>query len=148
MNQDEARILHGLYFHREIVGEDMIYTAAEINWLAITPIPKTRNWQNDDGKLKLAKSEGADYLAEVSATSAAAARPLAYLQACGYITYQKNGGHFQITVTGYGADLARELNTFWGRVNIKYKQHKDGVLWFIATVLVSVVTTLVTKYAS
>ena len=148
MNKEEAQILHGLYYHREIVGEELPYTAAEINWLVHTSIPKGRKWLGPDSKLKSIENETDNYLLTISATSAAAGRPLAYLQACGYITYKKDGGFFRIAVTGTGADLARELDTFWGRANVLYKKHRDGVLWFAATVLVSLVTTLVTKCAS
>ncbi|MFC1685281.1 hypothetical protein ACFL0R_07435, partial [Pseudomonadota bacterium] len=100
----------------------------------------------DDGKLQSLENENDDYLATIGATSAAAERPLAYLQALGYITYKKENGIFRIAVTGLGADVARELATFWGRLNLVYKQHKDGVLWFLATVLVSIITALVTTY--
>jgi hypothetical protein len=148
MNKEEAQILHGLYYHREIVGEELPYSAAELNWLVITPIPKGRSWAGEDGKLKSIETETDDYLSSIGATSAAAARPLAYLQASGYITYRKDSGFFRVAVTGSGADLARELDTFWGRANILYKKHKDGVLWLLATVLVSLITTLITKNVS
>lgn len=148
MNKEEEQVLHGLYYHREIIGEEVPFTAAEINWLVNTPIPKGREWLGPDGKLKSMESKTDDYLAIINTTSAAAVRPLSYLQASDYITYRKDSDILRIAVTGSGADLARELNTFWGRANVRYKKHKDGVLWFLATVLVSVVTTLITKCAS
>jgi hypothetical protein len=148
MNKEESRILHGLYYHREIVGEELPYTAGEINWLANRPISKGREWLGIDGKPKSLETENENYLASIAATSAAASRPLAYLQSMGYITYRKDANFFRISVTGTGADFARELNTFWGRANILYMKHKNGVLWFLATVLISVVTTLLTKCSS
>lgn len=148
MNKEESRILHGLYHHREIVGEELPYSAGEINWLANTPIPKGKLWLGEDGKLKSLETEAENYLASIGATSAAAGRPLAYLQAAGYITYKKDSNLFRIAVTGSGADLARELDSFWGRMNVLYKNNKDGLLWLIATVLVSLITTLVTKGGS
>ena len=99
------------------------------------------NWQKD-GKLQSLESKVDKHLASIGATSAAAARPLAYLQGHGYIKYEKELGWFLIEVTASGADIARELHTLWGRANILYKQHKDGVLWFLATVLVSLLTAL------
>jgi len=147
MNKEEERILHGLYYHREIVGEELPFTAGEINWLINTPIPKGREWLSPDGKLKSMESKTDDYLASIGATSVAAGRPLAYLQTSGYITYKKDGGFFRIAVTGAGADLARELNTSLGRVNILYKKHKDGVLMVSAIALVSLIISLVTKCA-
>lgn len=145
MNTEEARLLHGLYYHREIVGEELPYSAAELNWLVETPIPKGKRWLGDDGKLKSIETKADNYLASIGATSAAAGRPLAYLEASGYIKYRKDANFFRIAVTGSGADLARELDTRLGRINIIYKKHKDGVLWFLATVLTSLITTLLTK---
>lgn len=148
MNSEEARVLHGLYFHREMIGEAMFYSAGEINWLAKTPLPHGRTWEGRDGKLQALESKADDYLASIGATSAASEKPLAYLQAVGYITYTKDSGGFRIKVTGRGADLARELDTTLGRINLLYKKHKDGVIWFLATVLVSLITTLVTQCRS
>jgi hypothetical protein len=139
MNKEEKRILHGLYYHREMIGEEMMFTASEINWLKKTPIPKGRKWKGEDGRLKSIEIPNENYLASISATSAAATRPLAYLQEKGYITYKKEAHYFRIAVTVAGADLARELNTFWGRKNITYKEHKDGVLWFLALGLLSLI---------
>jgi len=146
MNKEEEQILHGLYYDRQVVGEEMIYAAKEINWLANTPISKGREWRNSDGKCKSIEEKKEDWLASICATGAVALKRLSYLQTSGYITFKKEGDYFRITVTGSGADLARELDTFWGRRNIQYKKHKDGVLWFIATVLVSLITTLITIY--
>lgn len=100
------------------------------------PIRKGANWQKD-GKLQSLESEVDKHLASIGATSAAAARPLAYLQGQGYIKYEKELGWFRIEVTASGADTARELHTFWGRRNIfLYKKYKDGLLWFLAAALV------------
>lgn len=145
MNMEEARLLHGLYYHREIVGEELPYSAAELNWLVQTPIPNGKQWLGEDGKLKSIETMADDYLASIGATSAAAGRPLAYLEASGYIKYRKDANFFRIAVTAIGADLARELDTRLGRINILYKKHKDGVLWFLATVLISLITALLTK---
>lgn len=142
MKKEEAKILHGLYYDREIVGEEMIYYANEINWLPNTSFSKGREWRNADGKLKSIEEKKVDCFASICAINAVL-RPLSYLQAAGYITFKKEESCFRITVTGTGADLARELGTFWGRANILYKNHKDGVLWFIATVLVSLITALI-----
>lgn len=111
MNKEEERILHGLYYHREMIGEEMMFTASEINWLKNTSIPNGRKWKGEDGRLKSIEIPNEDYLASIGATSAAAKRPLAYLQEAGYITYKKDANYFRIAVTGTGADLARELDT-------------------------------------
>lgn len=145
MNKIEAQILHGIYHHREMVGEDMPFTASEINWLINSCIPITKNWQDKNGKLKTLEEKNEDYLASIGATSAAAIRPLSYLQEAGYINYKKDHNYIRISVTGKGADVARELDTKLGRANLFYKNHKNGLLWFMATILVSIITTLITN---
>lgn len=145
MTKQEAQVLHGLYFYRELVEEEMLYSATEINWLVQTPIPKTKEWRSENGAPKSIETQADNYLASIAATSAASSKPLAYLQAAGYISYKKDRGGFRVRVSGAGADLARELDTRIGRANLFYKRHKDGLLWFIATVLVSIVTTLLTN---
>lgn len=146
MNSAEAKVLHGLYFHRQMIGEEMTYSAAELKWLAEVSFEEGRNWQGQDGKLHALESKNDDYLARLGATSADAQRPIRYLEAAGYITCSDAGG-FLISVTAKGADMARELDSWLGRLNILYKKNKDGVIWLIATVLVSLITTLVTKCA-
>lgn len=146
MNRAEAKILHGLYFHRKMVGEEVIYSASELKWLAQASFSAGRNWQGEDGKLKSFESDGQDYLARIGATSTDAQRPIRYLEASGYITCSSSGG-FRIAITAKGADLARELDSWYGRLNILYRENKDGVFWLVVTVLVSVITTLVTNGA-
>jgi len=147
MNKDEEKILHGIYYHREIVGEEVVYKASEINWLIRNELNNGKNWMGKDGKLQSVDNEHDDYLATIGATSAAAERPLAYLHEAGYIKYTRNSGYFRIAVTSKGADVARELDTFIGRANLLYKNNKDGLLWFLATVLVSLITALLAKCA-
>ena len=47
---DEDRILHGLYYHRENIDEDMSVTAEQILWLAMHPLREGEMWTKD-GKL-------------------------------------------------------------------------------------------------
>jgi len=98
------------------------------------------------GKLHELESEEDDYLARIGAVSADAKRPILYLEAAGYITYSSTNG-LRIAITAKGADMARELDSLLGRLNIFYKKHKEGVLWFTATVLVSLITTLIVNSA-
>lgn len=146
MNREEQRILHGMFYHREMVGEAMPYSAAEINWLAKNPIYKGSEWLGPDKKLQSIQEDGEDYLAVIGLTSARAQRPLRYLAAGGYVKFKKEGGFFRVEITGPGADLARELHTVWGRLNVLYKNHRDGLYWFILTVLVSMLTAILTTW--
>ena len=51
MNKEEEKILHGLYYNREIVGEEMIYPADGIKWLGHAHIFKRRGSGNADGEI-------------------------------------------------------------------------------------------------
>lgn len=148
MNKEEKLILHGLYYDRQMVGEEKSYTANQLKWLAHNSFYRGREWQGKDGELKSIEDEDEDYLASKNATSAASTRPITYLKDAGYISFTKDGSLFLIGVTVRGADLARELDTPCGRLNVWYKHHKDGLLGLLVTVvvsgLVSVVVSIVT----
>jgi hypothetical protein len=148
MNKEEKRVLHGLYHLNQMVLHEVPLTADEIAWLIQTPIPKGRGWRGEDSKLNSVECEGVDYLTRITATCAAAERSLSYLQAAGYIDYKKEDRVFRVAVTGPGADVARELDSFLGRLNVLYRSHKDGVFWLIATILVSWLTALLTNHWS
>jgi hypothetical protein len=145
MDKYEKRVIHGLYFHREHINEEMIYDAAEINWLVNTPIPRTKKWAGSDGKLQRLAAPEDDYLARLALVSAASKQRLAYLSGAGMIDYTREGGSFRVTVRIAGADKARELDSVVGRINDWYVERKDGVLSLIVTVAVSVVTALITS---
>jgi hypothetical protein len=140
MNIEEKKILYGLYYNREIVGEEVPYSPSEINWLIKFPLKKGKEWRGNDGKLQSIYNKNDNYLESISSTSAASERPLAYLQEAGYIRYKKDSNLFRIAVTGKGADIARDLDTKVGRLNLWYKNNKEGVLWFITTALISMIT--------
>jgi hypothetical protein len=143
MNQQEKSLLHGLYYHREIVGDELPYDPAEIAWVLQQRIPRTRKWLAD-GKLQSIQGTGDDYLARLAAVDTASRRPLKYLHSRGLIHCRTDGGGLRITVTGDGADLARELDTWFGRLNFLYREHKEGLVNLLLTVAVSVVTALLT----
>lgn len=148
MNKEEERILHGLNFiNRGTVGEEMLYEASEINWLIKSKLKDGNKWRGRDGKLQSIDDKSDDYLQSFHGTKYAVKRALAYLQDAGYIQYKFESPMFRIAITGKGVDLARELDTRIGKLNLLYKKNKDGILWFVATVLVSIVTTLITKCA-
>ena len=146
MNKKEAQILHGLYYFREVVDEAFPVNTNEIFWLATVPLPQGRNWRGADGKRHQKEIEKNDWLASVAATSIAVERSLSFLQSAGYITFNKSGDDWRVAVTGMGAERARELDSCWGRMNVFYREHKDGLLWFLATVAVSSITSLITAY--
>lgn len=148
MNKAEMKILHGIYFHREMINEPICYSAAELNWLVHASFAQGRQWERD-GKLQALKMPHDDYLAQIGATSAAAERPIRYLQSAGYVRWLTGPG-FRIAVTVKGADLARTLDSAAGRASFWYTLRKDGILPVLVAAAVSVVvsalTTVLTGY--
>lgn len=150
MNEGEKQVLHGLYCHIG-VGNAVCIKPSEIFWLIKTPLPGGRHWRKENEGLKSSSAKVGDWLGNLGATSAATEKALQYLEQSGFISVVKKGGHFEISVSSLGADIARELDSLWGRWNLRYKQHRDGLLGLLITVavsfVVSVLTTLVTTEA-
>lgn len=146
MNKAEARILHGLYYFREVVDEDFPVSPSEILWLTTTDLPGGRHWRGVDGKRQQKEIEKNDWLASDAATSIAAERSLSFLRSAGFIAFSKSDDNWRVAVTAVGAERARELNSRWGRMNVSDREHKDGLVWFLATVVVSSITAMVTAY--
>lgn len=146
MNKKERLILHGLYCDRKLPNEEKCYTANEIKWLARNWFYyKGRKWRGKD-ELKAVEDKDEDYLASKNATSAASTRELTYLKDDGYISFTKEGSLLRIGVTVKGTDLARELDfPLFGPLNVWYKNHKDGLMGVILTILVAMVTTILTN---
>lgn len=145
MNRQEKRILHGLYFDREIVGERTHVTSGEILWLAEHSLAAGRNWRGADGRFKTANAVHDNYLARMAMTTAQAERPLTHLRSTGYVDYNKGAHFFNIEVTGAGANRARKLHTMFGRLDLSYRDNKDGILWFFVVVVLSIVTSWITS---
>jgi hypothetical protein len=61
------------------------------------------------------------------------------------ITYaRRSDGMLYAAVTFAGADRAIRLHTRRGRVDLWYREHRDGVIGVSITVLISLVTALIT----
>ena len=71
---------------------------------------------------------------------------IGHLSQKGYVDYDStmSGENVRTRLTAPGFELARSLDSFWGTVNYFYKQHKDGILGLVITILVSVVTAYIT----
>jgi len=48
---DEDRILHGLYYHREAIDEDLQVSGEQILWLAMHPLQVGEAWE-ENGQLQ------------------------------------------------------------------------------------------------
>jgi hypothetical protein len=141
---DEDRILHGLYYYRENIDEDIPVTGEQILWLAMHPLREGENW-SADGRLR--SIDTAAFPAEIQSKLAAAKLelPLRYLEYRRLIKYTKRkDAGFSVAVTFAGADRAIRLHTRRGRMDLWYREHRDGILGIAATVLVSFLTALIT----
>jgi hypothetical protein len=141
---DEDRILHGLYYHREAIDEDMQVSGEQILWLAMHPLQEGETWERD-GQLQSLDVEQFPQEIRPKLIAAKLELPLRYLQYRRLIKYVKQRDAMNIVaVTFAGADRAIRLHSRRGRLDLWYKEHKDGILGLSLTVLISFVTALLT----
>ncbi|HEX3912387.1 MAG TPA: hypothetical protein VHW71_02670 [Steroidobacteraceae bacterium] len=141
---DEDRILHGLYYHRESIDEDVQVSSEQLLWLAMHPLREGEAWQKDG---KLQSLDASVFPEEIRAKllTAKLELPLRYLQYRRLITYaRRSDGMFYAAVTFAGADRAIRLHTRRGRMDLWYREHRDGIIGVTITVLISMITALIT----
>jgi hypothetical protein len=141
---DEDRILHGLYYYRENIDEDVQVSGEQLLWLAMHPLREGEAWHKDG---KLQSLDASEFPEEIRAKliTAKLDLPLRYLQYRRLITYaRRSDGMFYAAVTFAGADRAIRLHTRRGRMDLWYREHRDGVIGMAITVLISLVTALIT----
>jgi hypothetical protein len=144
---DEDRILHGLYYHREAIDEDLQVTGEQILWLAMHPLQEGTAWERD-GQLQSLDVEQFPQEIRPKLIAAKLELPLRYLQYRRLIKYMKQRDATNIVaVTFAGADRAIRLHSRRGRLDLWYKEHKDGILGLSLTVLIAFVTALLTVLA-
>lgn len=144
VRDDEDRILHGLYFHGESIDEEWPVTGAQLLWLAMHPLREGEAWDKDG---KPQSVDVSDFPAEIRTKllTAKLELPLRYLQYRRLIKYsRREDGIHSIAVTFVGADRAIRLHTRRGRMDLWYRENKDGILGIGVTILVAFVTTLIT----
>jgi hypothetical protein len=140
---DEDRILHGLYYYRESIDEDMSVTGEQVLWLTMHPLREGDAW-NTDGRLQ--SVDKAAFPAEIQSklVTAKLELPLRYLQYRRLIKFTRNSDStLTLAVTFAGADRAIRLHSRRGRMDLWYREHKEGILGIVTTVLVAFVTALV-----
>ena len=141
---DEDRILHGLYYYREHIDEDMQLSAGEVLWLAMHPLAEGDAWHKDGGLQSLDMTEFPEEI-RAKLMVIKLELPLRYLQYRRLIKYaRRSDGILYIAVTFSGADRAMRLHTLRGRADLWYRDHKDGIAGLVITILVALVTTVVT----
>jgi hypothetical protein len=140
---DEDRILHGLYYYREQIDEEVSATGAQILWLAMHPLREAEAW-NQDGQLQsLDMSEFPEDI-QAKLVTAKLELPLRYLEYRRLIKYRRNSNAtFTMGVTFAGADRAIRLHTRRGRADLWFRDNKDGFFGLITTVFVAFITALI-----
>jgi hypothetical protein len=144
---DEDRVLHGLYYYRESIDEDIQLSGDEILWLAMHPLREGDAW-HAEGELQ--SLDASEFPPEIRAKllTAKLELPLRYLQYRRLIKYlRRSDGMYVISVSFAGADRAIKLHTRRGRADLWYREHKEGALGIAITVLVSLLTALATVLA-
>ncbi len=140
---DEDRILHGLYYYRESMDEEVPVTGEEVLWLAMHPLREGGSW-NTEGRLQSVDTSAFPDEIQSKLVTAKLELPLRYLQYRRLVKYtRRNDATLSIAVTFAGADRAIRLHTRRGRMDLWYREHKDGILGMVTTIVVSFVTALV-----
>jgi hypothetical protein len=140
---DEDRILHGLYYHRENIDEEVQVTGDQVLWLAMHPLREGESWSKEGHLQGVDTSAFPDEIRSKLIT-AKLELPLRYLQYRRLIKYTlRNDAALGIAVTFAGADRAIRLHTRRGRMDLWYREHKDGILGMVTTVVVSFVTAVI-----
>lgn len=141
---DEDRILHGLYYYRENIDEDIQVTSEQLLWLAMHPLSEGEAWHKD-GKLQILDASEFPEDIRGKLLTAKLELPLRYLQYRRLITYaRRSDGMLYAAVTFAGADRAIRLHTRRGRMDLWYREHRDGVIGVSITILISLITALIT----
>jgi hypothetical protein len=144
IRDDEDRILHGLYYYRENIDEDVQVSSDELLWLAMHPLQDGEAWHKD-GKLQSLNASEFPEDIRAKLLTAKLELPLRYLQYRRLIKYaRRSDGMLYAAVTFAGADRAIRLHTRRGRLDLWYRENKDGIVGVTITVLISVVTALLT----
>ncbi len=141
---DEDRILHGLYYRREDIDEEVTVSGEQLLWLAMHPLRDGERWTKDGEQQSF---DASTVPAEIQAklVTAKLELPLRYLQYRRLIKYtQRSDATFCVAVTFAGADRAIRLHTRRGRMDLWYREHKEGILGLAVNVIVSFVTALTT----
>ncbi len=141
---DEDRILHGLYYYRESIDEEIPVTREQILWLSMHPLREGEAWSKD-GQLQSLDASAFSPEIRIKLLTAKLELPLRYLQYRRLISSTRRGdGMLSLAVTFAGADRAIRLHTWRGRMDLWYREHRDGFLGVAITILTSMATALVT----
>ncbi len=141
---DEDRILHGLYYYRENIDEDVAVTGEQVLWLAMHPLREAEAWFKDGEPQSVDTSAFPDDI-QSKLSTAKLELPLRYLQYRRLIRYtRRSDATISVAVTFAGADRAIRLHTRRGRLDLWYREHREGIFGIAITVFVSFLTAVLT----
>ena len=141
--EDEDRILHGLYYYRQAIDEEVPLSGEQVLWLAMHPLRDGEAWSKDGTPQSFDTSIVPDEI-QPKLLAAKLELLLRYLQYRRLIKYTKrNDATLSVAVTFAGADRAIRLHTRRGRMDLWYREHKDGILGLATTAIVAFVTALI-----
>lgn len=145
MNRVEKNILHRIYFLSELVDSELLFEPEELYWVGFAKKCDKRTWRGESGNLKRLSSNKGDWLQSKADTENSVNKALSYLRSIDCLTYTKTDTLYRVKITGKGAGIARKLDSYLGRLDLVYRDNKDGVIWFLATVVVSAVTSFLIR---
>ena len=152
MNKDEKRLLFGVFKNNDLIGKDIHYKSPELEWLIENPLSKASEWRDEHGKyhvINIGITENGNHLEQTAARDYKVEKILSYLRGKNLIEYMKDGSYFKVSITVQGYEIARKLGSKLGHVDIWYRNNKDGIIWFLITIItsaiVSIIITLIAK---
>ncbi len=146
--KDEDRILHGLYYYRESIEEEIAVTGDQLLWLAAHSCAEGNGWFAND-QLQSFDSSAVPPEVRDKLLASKLEMPLRDLQYPRLINKTPPADKFcQVSVTFAGADRAMRLHTRLGRMDVWYQEHKDGFVGIVVTIAVSMATAVVTVLAT
>jgi hypothetical protein len=140
---DEDRILHGLYYHHQDIDEEVSLSGEQLLWLTMHPLREGESWSKE-GVPQSFDTSAVPVEIQSKLVTAKLELPLRYLQYRRLIKYEtRSDATLSVAVTFAGADRAIRLHTRRGRMDLWYREHKDGILGLATTAIVAFVTALI-----
>ncbi len=141
--KDEDRILHGLHYYRESLDEQFTVDSDQILWLAAHSYADGAHWYRNEDFQSFDSSVLPAELRKKLLMSKFE-MPLRYLHHRRLIRMARTGEEtVELAVTFSGADRAMRLHTPFGRMELWYRERRDGLLGLVATIVVSLITALI-----
>ncbi len=150
MDKIELKILNGIYINNGLIDDGIVYYIHELNWLINNELDRALEWHKGNGQYNSTGNEisdNSDPIYDNAILNRKILKALTYLKGKHYIDFfEKGSGQYKISVTLEGCEVARKIQTTIGKVDLWYQDKKDGVIWILITVGVSIITTLITVF--